>query len=143
VSPRGSQRTSALFQLTHKWEDGLAPSNVFQLQEMGETGEGSLEPGDASGEIFWMKYPTQFLKHFFETFPDLMPKSKDVVDAVGNHNDHKSTGPQETVLKADDRVEGFPNLCLGTSEVYRYYALKTDTTIDSGPRSGQFKAEFQ
>ena len=31
------------------------PSNAFQLQEMGETGEGSQEPGDASGEIFWMQ----------------------------------------------------------------------------------------
>ena len=53
---------------------------------------------------------TPFLKHFFESFPDLMPKPKDVVDAVGKRDDHKSTGPQETVSKADDRVEGFPHL---------------------------------
>jgi hypothetical protein len=39
-----------------------------------------------------------------------MPKPKDVVDAVGKRDDHKSTGPQETVSKADDRVEGFPHL---------------------------------
>jgi len=88
-------------------------------------------------------YPTPCLKHFFESFPDLMPKPKDVVDAVGKRNDHKSTGPQETVSKADDRVEGLSHLSLGTSEVYRYYALKADTLIDSGPRNCQFKAEFQ
>ena len=66
--------------------------------KMGETGEGSLEPGDASGEIFWMRI--------------LMPKPKDVEDAVGKRDDHKSTGRQETVSKADDRVEGFPHLLL-------------------------------
>ena len=87
-------------------------------------------------------YPTPCLKHFFESFPDLMPKPKDVVDAVGKRDDHKSTGPQETVSKADDRVEGLSHLSLGTSEVYRYYALKADTLIDSGPRSCLFKAEF-
>jgi hypothetical protein len=53
---------------------------------------------------------TPFLKHFFESFPDLMPKPKDVVDAVGKRDDHKSTG--QTVSKADDRVEGFPHLKL-------------------------------
>jgi hypothetical protein len=77
---------------------------------MVETGEGSLEPGDASGEIFWMQYPDPFLKHFFESFPDLMPKPKDAVDTVGKRDDHKSTG--QTVSKADDRVEGFPHLKL-------------------------------
>ena len=34
----------------------------FQLQEMGESGTGSLEHGDASGDIFWMQWaPTQGL----------------------------------------------------------------------------------
>jgi hypothetical protein len=29
-------------------------SEAFELQEMGEAGTGSLERGDASGEIFWV-----------------------------------------------------------------------------------------
>jgi hypothetical protein len=34
-----------------------APSQCFQLQEMGPNGTGSLENGDASEEIWWMAYP--------------------------------------------------------------------------------------
>jgi hypothetical protein len=40
----------------HKFMDGTT-SEAFELQEMGEAGTGSLERGDASGEIFWMVYP--------------------------------------------------------------------------------------
>ena len=57
------------FELIHKWEDGRAPSAAFQLQEMGKEGEGILEHGDSSGEIFWMPYPLPVLKYFYETFP--------------------------------------------------------------------------
>ena len=40
----------------HKFIDGTM-SEAFELQEMGAAGTGSLEHGDASGEIFWMVYP--------------------------------------------------------------------------------------
>ena len=40
----------------HKFIDGTT-SQAFELQEMGAAGTGSLEHGDASGEIFWMVYP--------------------------------------------------------------------------------------
>ena len=49
---------------------GGATSVAFQVQEMGETGTGSLEPGVASGEVFWMRYPLPFLTYFYDTFPD-------------------------------------------------------------------------
>ena len=32
---------------------------------MSETGTGSLEPGIASGEIFWIKYPSPALEYFY------------------------------------------------------------------------------
>ena len=44
------------FEATHTFHGGLK-SAAFIMQEMGESGEGSLEPGDSSGEVFPMMYP--------------------------------------------------------------------------------------
>ncbi|KAL1526248.1 hypothetical protein AB1Y20_014968 [Prymnesium parvum] len=51
------------FDAVHPWgpaEGGAGstrpPSRAWQLQEMGPAGTGSLEAGDASGEIFWMEH---------------------------------------------------------------------------------------
>ena len=44
------------FSALHKFMDG-STSQAFELQEMGAAGTGSLEKGDASGEIFWIVYP--------------------------------------------------------------------------------------
>ena len=44
-----------------------APTPAFQLQEMGPSGTGSLEQGDASGEIFWLSYPEPFLECYYAT----------------------------------------------------------------------------
>ena len=38
------------------------------MQEMGVSGSGSLEVGDSSGDIFWIKN-SEFLKHFYKTYP--------------------------------------------------------------------------
>ena len=43
------------------------------MMEMGPEGTGSLEHGDASGEIFWMKAPQPFLTYYYATFPEKMP----------------------------------------------------------------------
>ena len=39
----------------HTFASG-AKGQAFELQEMGAAGTGSLEHGDASGEMFWMQY---------------------------------------------------------------------------------------
>ena len=41
---------------------------------MGVTGTGSLEHGDASGEIFWVHYPFPFLTYYYATYPDSTPR---------------------------------------------------------------------
>ena len=130
------------FELIHRWEDGRSPSNAFQLQEMGEAGEGSLEHGDASGEIFWMSYPMPFLKYFYDTFPELMLKPKGAESAVviadDSHAEEKVDG-----VKPDVHPD-FPNIRLSTTtEVYKYWTILSDTLCEAGPKSGQFKAEFQ
>ena len=40
----------------HKFITGHT-SEAFEAQEMGAAGTGSLEHGDASGDIFWIAYP--------------------------------------------------------------------------------------
>ena len=43
---------------------GAFKSAAFQVQEMGQSGEGSLEPGVASGGQFWIAYVNPFLKYY-------------------------------------------------------------------------------
>ena len=49
------------FAIAHKASEDNPPRSAFKLQEMGIGGTGSLEVGDASGDIFWVVYPKPFL----------------------------------------------------------------------------------
>ena len=60
------------FSAVHQFADGHKAA-AFQLQEMGESGTGSIEHGDASGDIFWLQYPVPFLTHYYNTFPEMLP----------------------------------------------------------------------
>jgi hypothetical protein len=52
------------FTAMHDFGDGVKGAG-FKLKEMGEDGNGSLEPGVASGSEFIMAYPLPFLEHYF------------------------------------------------------------------------------
>ena len=65
------------FTLAHKFPAQQTPVAAVSLQEMGVGGTGSTEMGDASGEIFWMPYTPDFLRCYYNTFPDELPKSND------------------------------------------------------------------
>jgi hypothetical protein len=57
-----------LFDVLHKFAGGQPPSAAsaaFEVQEMGEKGDGSLELSVASGDIFWVKYPVPELEYFY------------------------------------------------------------------------------
>ena len=43
----------------------LAGCGLAHCGEMGEGGEGSLEPGIASGDTFWVAYQQPFLKYYY------------------------------------------------------------------------------
>ena len=60
------------FDAVHEFPGG-SRSAGFQVQEMGESGEGSLEPGVASGEVFWVQYPNPFLKHYYKAHSEKLP----------------------------------------------------------------------
>ena len=61
------------FEAVHKFPGSQPVSAAFEVQEMGEAGEGSLEPGVASGDVFWLTYPQPFLEYFYDANPDKMP----------------------------------------------------------------------
>ena len=50
------------FEAVHKFPGSKPPQAAFEVQEMGEAGDGSLEPGVASGDVFWITYPQPFLE---------------------------------------------------------------------------------
>ena len=52
------------FTAMHDFGDGVKGAG-FKMKEMGENGNGSLEPGVASGSEFIMAYPLPFLEHYF------------------------------------------------------------------------------
>jgi hypothetical protein len=117
---------------------------AFQLQEMGPKGTGSLEHGDASGEIFWMRYPFPFLEYFYGTYPELLPKPAGtgaepvIVDirSPGNNTDAAKMKP--------DTHPDFPHIRLSTSApVFKYYTINSDILQEMGPKSGLFCGEFE
>ena len=42
---------------------------------MGESGEGSLEEGGASGDEFMVTYPAPFLEYYYDANPDQLPST--------------------------------------------------------------------
>ena len=72
------------FEAMHKMPGKSTFEQAFKVQEMGETGTGSLEKGDASGEVFWISYPYPYLDLYFKTFPlELPPDHPDHPNASG------------------------------------------------------------
>ena len=77
------------FEAVHTF-DGGRKGPAFIMKEMGESGEGSLEPGIASGEDFVLAYPSPFLRYYYDANPDHLPDTMQPVvdnDEGGNVED--------------------------------------------------------
>lgn len=108
---------------------GAFKSAAFEVQEMGETGEGSLEPGVASGDCFWVGYQQPFLKYYYKANPHKLPDG---------HLDKPESAQSETagtptMVNADAPVTtASKNVGSGMPEVkqdaavYRMYHLESD-----------------
>lgn len=84
------------FSALHKFIDGTTGQG-FELQEMGAAGTGSLEHGDASGEIFWMVYPFPVRRLHLKPAPMCLPRVHTVLYLL--HTSHmRSTVPQVLVV---------------------------------------------
>lgn len=105
----------------HKFSPGALPEAAFELQEMGTTGTGSTELGDSSGEVFWVSMQT-FLKYYYITFPDEMPKPEGASPTPTTaHNESESVDitDDDPSPKKPDVVAGFPYIRLSRAEVMR------------------------
>jgi len=131
------------FTVMHTWVGGRK-SQAFEMQEMGSTGTGSLELGDASGEIFFVEYPFPFLEYYYFTFPlpatvttERTPAAK-AISAIPVDLDE-----DDAVMLTPDQHPNFPMLRIGSAPVFKFMTVNSDKLVEAGPKSGQFCAEFQ
>ena len=122
---------------------GGRKSQAFQMQEMGALGTGSLEHGDASGEIFWMPYPMPFLEYYYATYPDEKPEAAPERTGLRKAKEIVEIADDSPAKFSPDVHPDFPNLRLGMAPVFRYFTINSDVMQDCGPKSGQFAAEFE
>ena len=130
------------FEAVHEFP-GSTKSAGFQVHEMGETGEGSLEPGVASGDVFWIQYPNPFLKHYFKANPEKLPdghrdKPQGAVvpaaDATAAETD-SPTDPAATI--AQIAPSGLPAV-KQEAPVYGFFKLASDELCGKpGPNHGK------
>ena len=125
------------FVFSHKFLTSAAPEAAVNLQEMGVTGTGSTELGDASGEIFWMPYQPVFLQYYYATFPNELaaPTNSPVIVLDPPDSPDSPASPS-----SPDVVPGFPHVRLSRAPVMAYYSIVSDKLVELGPRSGQYKA---
>ena len=94
------------FSYSHKMQGESTLVQAFELQEMGITGTGSLEEGDSSGDIWWMKYPYPFLEYYYKTFPDENPANEIPAPTPTPATATATAEPAEV----PETVSQFPNL---------------------------------
>jgi hypothetical protein len=129
------------FSIAHTFPGG-DKGQGFQLMEMGPNGTGSLEHGDASGELFWMPYPLPFLPFYYNTFPEEKPADPSAPKpAVPEVTD--LTSPAKPVSMPDVHPD-FPHLRLSNSApVWKSWSVNSDKLVEMGPKAGMFCAEFE
>ena len=71
---------------------------------MGEDGQGSLEPGIASGSEFVMSYPNKFLQYYYAANPNELPSGSaqqpvQVADVGAEAEADEVDEPEEPVAK--------------------------------------------
>ena len=136
------------YTLTHRFSPGASPEPAFHMQEMGVNGTGSTEHGDASGELFYVRLQT-YLKYYYATYPDEMPKPKGEQQACSARVDLTDGQPREDLTRDDepgdfpDVLADFPHLRLSRAPVMGYFTITADKLIEMGPKSGQYKATFE
>ena len=128
------------FKLLHKFPLAQVMEAAVSLQEMGVSGTGSTEHGDASGEVFWMPYNPTFLQYYYATFPENLPSpaTNPTIDLEPIVIDGSSGAPPKP-----DVIDAFPRVRLGRAPVMGFMAITADTLVEMGSKAGQYKATFE
>ena len=120
---------------------GNMKSAGFQVQEMGQSGEGSLEPGVASGDVFWITYPHPFLKYFYKANPEKLPdghKDKPVA-AVQS----PSALPDATAAAPTASPTGLPVVQQDAAVYSMFDKLSDELCCTAGPKFGKRQQVWQ
>ena len=80
----------------------------MRCKEMGESGEGSLEPGAASGDDFIVGYPTPFLEYFYAANANLLPEAMRPRGTSESPSESETPGTSESP-PATDAAAGSSN----------------------------------
>ena len=105
------------------------------MKEVGEDGEGSLEPGVASGEEFVLRYPYRFLEFYYAANPGELPGCSSIIDM---------TSPEDADDAEELEATGSKRVKNERSIYFEYLTAYPDKTriIPSGERHGQWARKF-
>lgn len=112
----------------------LACLSLAQVNEQGESGDGSLEPGINSGEVFVVSYPHRFLEFYYATNPLDQSSGKtsaalQVADEARDEEEAQTEGGSKR--KKAKVVE--------KAAIFKFFDLVSSTIICSGNRGrGQY-----
>jgi hypothetical protein len=115
------------------------------LKEMGEGGEGSLEPGVASGAEFVMSYPTPFLQYFWSANRDelepavrsqLFPDETTTTTANAEEGDAADAIATETASTATVKTEAVK------LPLHDYLDPVSSTLNTAGVRRGSYTNKY-
>jgi hypothetical protein len=134
------------FDAVHDFPGGTKSAG-FEVQEMGVAGEGSLEPGVASGDVFWVQYPNPFLRYFYKAHPERLPddhpdKPRAVATATAEATAAAATEGAATegagsAAEATKTASGMP-VVRQDAPVYSFFSLESDELCGKpGPNHGK------
>ena len=107
------------------------------MKEQGESGDGSLEPGIGSGEVFVVAYPNKFLKFYYDANP--------IDDNAGGGGGAQAAG-DEASQADEETAEGEEAEKKHKAEkpaIFKHFTLESSKLITSGPRRGQFTNAYR
>ena len=99
---------------------------------MGTDGEGSLEPGIASGEEFHVCYPNKFLQFYYAANPNELPGANEEPPPTLPHSDLAVEADTDASLAG--KKAKIPQKPI----IMKYMELKDNKLIMSGARRGHY-----
>ena len=107
------------------------------MKEQGESGDGSLEPGIGSGEVFVVAYPNKFLKFYYDANP--------IDDNAGGGGGAQAAGDEAS--QADEETaegeEAEKKHKADKPAIFQHFTLESSKLITSGPRRGQYTNAYR
>lgn len=123
----------------------------MRCKEMGESGEGSLEPGAASGDDFIVGYPTPFLEYFYAANANLLPEAMRPPAARPGASETSGTGesPPADDVAAESSNDRQPPTSVkreakpaAKPPVFEYLNPESSILNTSGVKRGQYTNKY-